>query len=110
MANTYKILGQTSPADTNSADLYTVPNSTAAVVSTITATNVDGTASAISIYLVESGDSAGATNALVYQAELGANTMQAFTIGITLGAGDKIVVQSATGSATTYQAFGSEVN
>lgn len=110
MANTYKVLGQVNPADTNTTDLYTVPNSTSAVISTITATNVDGTASAISIYVVESGDGAGTGNALVYQAELGANTMQAFTIGVTLAAGDKIVVQSATADATTYQAYGSEVS
>ena len=110
MATTYKILGQSLPADTSATDLYTVPGSTSAVVSTITATNVDGTASDISIFVVASGDSAGTSNAIVYQAELGANTIQAFTLGITLGAADKIVVQSATGSATTYQAFGSEIS
>jgi len=110
MANTYKILGQSLPSDTTATDLYTVPNSTAAVVSTITATNVNATASAISIYVVSAGNSAGTSNALVYQAELSANSVQGFTLGITLGAGDKLVVQSATASSTTYQAFGSEVN
>lgn len=110
MATTYKILGQARPTDTSATDLYTVPASTEAVVSTITASNVDGTASDISIYIVADGDSAGVTNALVYQAELGANTIQAFTLGVTLGAADKISVQSATGSAVAYQAFGSEIS
>lgn len=109
MATTYKILGQSRPSDTNATDLYTVPSSTEAVISTLTATNVDGTASNISIYAVPSAGSASQANALVYQAELGANTLQTFTIGITLAAGDKIVVQSATGNAVTYQAFGSEI-
>lgn len=110
MATTYKILGQVSPAVTTVADLYTVPASTEAVISTITASNVDGTASDISIFIVADGDTAGASNALVFEAELGANTIQAFTIGVTLGAADKISVQSATASAVTYQAFGSELS
>lgn len=104
----YKILGQ-SLAGTAVEALYTVPASTEAVISTITATNVDGTASAINVYVVSSGDTAGAANALIYNAGLGANTVQAFTIGITLGAGDSISVQNAVGSAVTYQAFGQEI-
>lgn len=109
MAITYKVLGQENPANANATDLYTVPSGNSAIISTLTATNVDGTASNISIYVVKSGGTAGVSNALVYQAELGANTVQAFTIGITLGADDKIVVQSATANATTYQVFGSEL-
>lgn len=110
MATTYKILGQSNPSDTSVTDLYIVPSATSAVVSTISATNVDGGASDISIFIVASGDSAGAANALVYEAELGANTVQGFTLGVTLGAGDKIQVQLATASAATFQAFGSELS
>lgn len=110
MAVTNKILGQLSPAVTTAADLYTVPASTEAVVSTITASNVDGVASNISIFIVPNGGTAGASNALVFEAELGVNTIQAFTIGVTLAAGDRISVQSATASAVTYQAFGSELS
>lgn len=110
MANTYKILGQARPADTAVADVYTVPAATQAIVSTISATNVDGVASNINIYVVASGDTAGVANALVYSAELGANTLQAFTLGVTLGAADKISVQSATGNAVTYQVFGQEIS
>lgn len=110
MATTYKILGQVRPAVTTVTDLYVVPASTEAVISTITATNVDGVASDISVYVVAAAGSASAANALVFQAELGANTVQAFTIGITLAAAQKLVVQSATASAVTYQAFGSELS
>ena len=108
MATTYKILGQVSPADTAVNDLYTVPSATSAVVSSITATNTDGTASDISIYVVPSGGTAGTDNALVYQASLGANTLQAFTLGITMGAADKLQVELETANAVTLQAFGSE--
>jgi hypothetical protein len=110
LANTYKILGQARPADTAVADLYTVPAATQAVISTISATNVDGTASNINIYVVPDGGTASVANALVYAAELGANTLQAFTLGVTLGAADKISVQSATGDAVTYQVFGQEIS
>lgn len=110
MATAYKILGQVNPGTTSATDLYTVPSATEAVISTISATNVTGAASNISIYIVASGDTAGTSNALVYGAELSPNTTQAFTIGVTLEASDKLQVESATGSAVTFQAFGSEIS
>lgn len=110
MATVHKILGQVRPAVTTVTDLYVVPASTEAVISTLTATNVDGVASDISVFVVQAAGSASEANALVFQAELGAKTVQAFTIGITLGAAEKLVVQSATASAVTYQAFGSELS
>lgn len=110
MATTYKILGQVRPAVTTVTDLYVVPANTEAVISTLTASNVDGTASNISIFVVQDAGSASADNALVLAAELGAKTVQAFTIGITLAPGEKIAVQSAEASAVTYQAFGQEIN
>lgn len=110
MANTYKILGQALPADTAVAAAYTVPAATQAIISTISVTNVTGSASDINIYVVPSAGTAGVGNALVYAAELGANTLQAFTLGITLGAADNISVQSGTGSAVTYQVFGQEIS
>lgn len=109
MATTYKILGQSRPTGTAVTDVYTVPASTQAVVSTITATNVDGVASNIRIYAVGSGSTASQDNALVYNAELAATQVQAFSLGLTLSAGAKIAVQSATGSAVAYQVFGSEL-
>jgi len=110
MATTYKILGQASPSNTTANTLYTVPGSTSAVVSTITATNVSGTADRISIFVVASGDSPTTANALVSEALLNENSVQAFTIGLTLSANDVISVQSTTGSSTTYQAFGTEIS
>ena len=110
MANTYKILGQVIPADTAVTTAYTVPAATQAIVSTISVTNVTATAYDISIFVVPSAGTAGVGNALVYTASLGANTLQAFTLGITLGAADNISVQSGTGSAVTYQVFGQEIS
>jgi hypothetical protein len=110
LTNTYKILGQARPADTATATLYAVPSLTQAVISTISATNVTPVPYNISVYVVPSGGTAGVDNALVYTAELGANTLQTFTLGITLAAGDSIAVQSNYASFATYQVFGQEIS
>lgn len=110
MPSTYKILGQSKPADTSAATLYTVPASTQTVVSTITSTNLTSSAVNIDIYIVPSSGSAADSNAIVYQASLAAKTVQAFTLGITLGAADSIRVKSASGNAITFQAFGQEIS
>lgn len=110
MASVYKILGQSAPADTNNATLYTTPASTEAIVSTITATNVTAAVKAIRIYVVPSGGSASLGNAIVYDGGLAANTVQAFTLGITLAAGDAILVRTELADSITFQAFGQEIS
>ena len=42
MADTLKVLGQVAPADTNNADLYTVPENTQTTVSSLVACNLTG--------------------------------------------------------------------
>ena len=42
MADTLKVLGQVAPADTNNADLYTVPDDTMTTVSSLVACNLTG--------------------------------------------------------------------
>jgi hypothetical protein len=110
MAAVYKILGQSRPANTSNADLYTVPASTETIVSTLTVSNVTGTDATIRIFVVPSGGTASEANALVYDPNLIARTIQAFTIGLTLRAGDKIIVRSGTANAITFQAFGQEIS
>ena len=110
MASTYKILGQTTPADTNVATLYTVPASTQTVISTLTVSNLTAIETDIDIYVVPSGGSATTGNALVYQAPLSANTTQGFTFGITLGAADSIRVKTEVANRATFQAFGQEIS
>ena len=110
MATTYKILGQSIPSDTANATMYTVPASTEAIVSTITVANVSGSEASFRIFVVEDGDAAGTGNALAYDATIAPNSFTAFSLGITLGSADAIVVRSGTGSAVTFQAFGSELS
>ena len=109
MATTYKLLGQSAPADTNNANLYTVPSATQAVVSTISVTNDTGSSATFRIFIRVAGAAAGAINSLYYDAPLAANSTLLITAGLTLSAGDIISVRSGTADALTFQAFGSEV-
>lgn len=109
MATTYKILGQSNPADTNNANLYTVPASTQAIVSSIVVVNTGGTDTTFRIFARIGGAAAGVGNALAYDTSISANSQVAFTLGATLSATDIITVRSATGSAVTFTAFGSEL-
>lgn len=110
MATTYKILGQSRPTDLNNATLYTVPASTEAIVSTITACNTTTGDATFRIFVVPTAGTAGVGNALFYDGDLVANSTISFTLGLTLDATDSIVVRSSVGSAITFQAFGSELS
>lgn len=110
MATNYKILGQTEPGTTANADLYTVPASTEAIVSTILIANTSGVDTTFRIFVRENGATASTGNAIAYDTAITANSQVAFTLGLTLSDTDVITVQSATGAALTFQAFGSELN
>lgn len=110
MATAYKVLGQAAPANTSNANLYTVPALTSAVISTITVSNVTNASATYQIYIRPGGAAAAVSNALVYNATVAGNDVEAITIGVTLATTDVITVQSGTASALTFQAFGSELS
>lgn len=109
MASTYKVLGQSRPADTNVADLYTVPTNGQVVTSTLSVSNNTGSGTTYRIFVRVDGAGASEDNALVYDATINANTTTTITIGLTADAGDVISVQSGSGNALTFQAFGLEI-
>lgn len=110
MATAYKVLGQSAPADTNNADLYTVPSGTQAVISTIAVTNDTASAATFRIYVRVAGATAAAVNTLYYDTSLAGNSTLMITSGLTLGAADVVTVRTGTASALTFHAFGSEVS
>ena len=110
MATAYKILGQSAPANTSNADLYTVPSATSAIVSSVTITNTTGTPANATIYIRKAGAAASATNTLVASQSIPGNSTVSYTIGLTLATTDVITVNTATASALTFQAFGSELS
>jgi hypothetical protein len=110
MPTTYKVLGQAAPSDTNNANLYTVPSSTSAVVSSIVVTNTTNQSATFRIFARIAGAAAAASNALCYDLTLAPASTKVFTIGITLATTDIITVRSGTANALTFSAFGSEIS
>lgn len=110
MATAYKVLGQAAPANTSNANLYTVPAATSAVISTLHIANVTATAATATVYVRIAGATAADSNALFKTLTIPANSLYAFTEGITLATTDVITVQSGTASALTFHAFGSEIS
>lgn len=109
MAINYKVLGQSNPGMTTETTLYTVPSNTQAVVSTLTVCNQASSNTTFRIAVRPSGD--GSTTAkhwIVYGATIAANDTTTLTLGMSLGAGDKIQIYAAT-STMSFTAFGSEI-
>jgi glucose-6-phosphate dehydrogenase assembly protein OpcA len=105
---TYKILGQSAPAATTAADLYTVPASTQTIVSTIVVANQAATSATYRISISAAGAATATKDYLVYDATLAANSTVALTLGLTAGATDKIRVYSSS-ATLSFSAFGSEL-
>lgn len=105
----YKILGQAAPTASTNTDLYVVPALTQAVISTLKLVNRSKTATvSYRIAVIPSGESLAAEHYIAYDKFLNPRGDRNFTIGITLNAGDKIVVYSDTAD-TSYSLFGAEI-
>lgn len=109
MASTYKVLGQVRPADTNPANLYTVPTGGQVVVSTIAVANVTNADAAFDIYVRPDGAAAGAATAVAFGVKAPKNATVTLTLGITADAGDIISVDTSVANAITFTAFGLEI-
>ena len=110
MPTTYKVLGQSNPAATTEATLYTVPSSTQSVVSSVTICNQAATSATFRVAVRPSADSVTAgKHYLVYGTTIAANDTIVLTMGITLATGDKILVYASTANIS-FAAYGSELS
>ncbi len=109
MATAYKVLGQSNPSATTLTTLYTVPASTETVVSTITIANISASGITYRIAVRPNGESIANKHYLAYDATLSANSTTAYTLGMTLDAGDIISVYASDTNAV-FQAYGSEIS
>lgn len=116
MATTYKVLGQTAPAVATNTDLYQVPGSTQAIVSTISISNTTASQATYRIAIRPAAESLATKHYIVYDSALAANDSIAITIGATLrnatgslGTGDVVTVYSNTGGVSVTL-FGTEIN
>ena len=107
MAQTLKVLGQSAPSATTETDLYTVPGATTAVVSSIVICNRSGSNATFRISVAVGGGATGNKDYLYYDNTVLANDSFIATIGVSLGAGDKIKVYASSANLS-FNAFGAE--
>jgi hypothetical protein len=108
MATTYKVLGQSAPSAASDTDVYTVPSSTEAVISTITIANRDSSAATYRIAIRPDGATIANQHYIAYGASVPANDTIALTLGITADAGDVVTVYASSGDLS-FNIFGSEI-
>jgi hypothetical protein len=108
MATTYKVLGQSNPSATTATTLYTCPAATQTVISTITVTNQAGTSGTYRIAIRPNGATLATEQYIVYDATISANSVTAYTLGITIDASDVVTVYASSGDFS-FNAFGSEI-
>jgi hypothetical protein len=108
MPSTYKVLGQTEPAATTAATLYTVPAATSAVVSTISVCNRAATAGTFRLSVRPAGAAQTDAMYIAFDAPISAKDTLFLTVGLTLAATDVITVYSSNAD-TAFNAYGSEI-
>jgi hypothetical protein len=109
MATAYKVLGQSAPSATTASDVYTVPSSTYAVVSTITVANRATTSATYRISVRPDGASQANQHYIAYDAPISGNDTVALTLGLTADAADVFTVYASTGNLS-FNIFGSEID
>ena len=105
MAETRKVLGQSNPSAATLTDLYVVPGSTEAIVSSLTVTNRSGTATTFRVSVAIAGAANDNKQYLYYDLPIGGNDSFAATLGLTLAATDKVRVY-ATLATLSFNLFG----
>lgn len=104
MPEVAKVLGQSAPAATTLTDIYTVPASTSAVVSTVVVCNRSATGTSFRISVAPAGAADTVAHYQYYDLTIAGNDTFNATLGITLATTDKIRVYAtlATLSFTVY--------
>jgi hypothetical protein len=108
MATTYKVLGQSAPAATTSADVYTVPSATEAIISSIVVANRAATAGTYRLSVRPNGASIANQHYIAYDVPLSGNDSVALTLGVTLDAADVVTVYASTADFS-FNLFGTEI-
>lgn len=108
MANDYKVLGQSAPSATTDTDLYTVPASTEAIVSTLFIANRGGSAATYRVAVRPAGAAIDDEHYLFYDVSIDANSSVRVPAGIALAATDVVTVYASTADLS-FSLFGSEI-
>ena len=108
MPQTHKVLGQVNPVATTLTTLYTVPNSTSAICSTLAICNIANTAATFRVAVRPAGASLTTSQYLIYDSSITGNDSVFLTLGISLAATDIVSVYSATNNLA-FSLFGVEL-
>jgi hypothetical protein len=107
MPTSYKVLGQVE-GQANNINLYTVPASTEAIISTIIVCNRSTSAKSYRIMVRPDNESLATKHYIAYDVAIAANDTTALTLGIAINAGDKLDVYSSD-TNVSFSAYGTEI-
>lgn len=108
MAQTNKILGQSTPTAATLTTLYTVPSSTSAIASTLAVCNQTASTAFFRVAVRPAGASIATQHYIVFNASVAANDSVFLTIGLALATTDVVSVYSLNGSVS-FNLFGVEI-
>ena len=108
MAYSYKVLGQAIPAFNSNVDLYTVPASTSAIISTVNVCNQSTSNITFRLSIRPAGVTGTSKHFIVFDSPLPAQDTMAVSLGMTLGNTDVITAYSFQGNVS-FAAFGTEI-
>jgi hypothetical protein len=108
MAYSYKVLGQAIPAFNSNVDLYTVPASTSAIISTVNVCNQTTSNVTFRLSIRPAGVTGTSKHFIVYDSPLPAQDTMAVSLGMTLGNTDVITAYTFQGNVS-FAAFGTEI-
>lgn len=109
MAEVLKVLGQVSPAANALTQLYVVPAATSVTASTLSICNGNSSSVTYRVSVQKAGDTDNIKQYLFYDSTLSKNNSFFATLGITLAAGDKVMVY-ASNTNVAFQLFGVELS
>ena len=112
MAQSYKRLGAINPSANTQTNVYVVPASTEAVVSTITVCNQSASNASYSLIVMPSGSYSSPANDVDYIVR-GATVPAADTIILTIGLtvdADSVIAANTNSPNVSFSAFGSEIS
>lgn len=109
MATTYKVLGQASPTSNADTDLYTVPASTQAVISSIVICNRDSSNNTFRIAVRPAGETLDVKHYISFDTDVPAKDTISLSLGLSLGNTDVVTINTMSGNVS-YSIFGAEIS
>ena len=109
MATTYKVLGQSLPTSNTFFDMYAVPASTSAIISTLNVCNTTVSNVTFRVAVRPANVALLTKHYVVYDSPIPAQDSIALSLGMTMGNTDVLTVFSYQGNVS-FNLFGTEIS